>query len=437
MKNTYFKFTVFLIVLSLFWLQAEPQLFSLTNFFQYRSAFVQYSGIITVTLMVAVMLLALRLPFIEKFTHGLDKSYHLHKWLGITSLAFAILHWAIAIIPKYLVRWEILSKPEKGVGNINPDSLYSIIRPLRSGAEGVGEWAFYLMLILGVISLLGTIGYKKFKLTHKLMAFCFLIIAYHSAVLLKHSYWPYPITYFTLGIIMIGIFAALWSLSGYVGKKRIQEGHVSSLSHDNKNRVTDLHLSVANWPGHADGQFAYLNFGQNNIHPFTIASTDTDNGQLRFLIKELGDFTSTLKSNLFAGDPVTIEGPYGCFDFNDQKPQIWIAGGIGIAAFKAALQKRPSPTQPVTLYYCTNAPSMTLIHELEQEAQQSNITFKVVDGRTQPFLDVKQLSEQHSDLLQCSIWFCGPTAFSEQLTHDLSSINYDLSSFHQEFFSMR
>jgi predicted ferric reductase len=37
----------------------------------------------------------------------------------------------------------------------------------------------------------------------------------------------------------------------------------------------------------------------------------------------------------------TIEGPYGCVNFIDQRPrQIWVGGGIGITPFVARLKMR-------------------------------------------------------------------------------------------------
>ena len=269
------------------------------------------------------------------------------------------------------------------------------------------------------------------------MPFCFIVMAYHSAVLLKSTYWAYPITYITLAIIIVGSVAAIWSLIGKIGKKRSYDAVISSHSHDVDNQVTDLRLFVPDWQGHASGQFAYLDFGGKNIHPFTLASQDTQNGELRFLIKELGDFTGELKHKLHEGDTIKVEGPYGKFDFNDTHDQIWIAGGIGVAAFKAALQSKPNQQKSVTMYYCTQKPSAQLIAELQQEAKQANINLKVIDGRCDPLLSVAKLNATHNNFKQCSIWFCGPVGFSEHLKQDLAKINYDLKLFHQEIFSMR
>jgi len=440
MKRTSLAVTSLLLLLTLLWLQAEPLVwFSNLTIWQYRSAFVQLSGIIAVTLMSVVIVLALRLPLVERFTQGLDKAYHLHKWLGISALLSAIIHWICAVGPKYAIGWGMLEKPARHHQNIDPDSLVALIRPLRSVAEELGELFFYAMLLLGVLSLLSLVGYKLFKLSHKLMAISFIGIAYHSAVLLSPSYWSYPITYITLIIIAIGLLAAIWSLSGKIGKKRTYEAYVQTFSHDDDNQVTDLCLSVPAWQGHISGQFAYLNFGGNNIHPFTIANADHKEGKLHFLIKELGDFTKQLKNNLAIGQKISIEGPYGKFDFNDQHDQLWIAGGIGIAAFRGMLQARQSVSfkKSITLYYCTLNPSIELIKALQQEADLAKVDLRISDGRHDPLLTVTLLNTHHTDLKARSIWFCGPVKFSHKLTQDLSAMDYDLTKFHREYFSMR
>ena len=39
--------------------------------------------------------------------------------------------------------------------------------------------------------------------------------------------------------------------------------------------------------------------------------------RITFITKELGDHTSRLREKLRVGQQVTIEGPYGCFTFDD------------------------------------------------------------------------------------------------------------------------
>ena len=65
------------------------------------------------------------------------------------------------------------------------------------------------------------------------------------------------------------------------------------------------------------------------------------------------------------GQPVQVEGPYGCFDIERRDPQarqVWIAGGIGVTPFLAwleSLQADPARAPSAELHYCTVTVSAT------------------------------------------------------------------------------
>ena len=93
MKRIQFALVAILLVLTALWLAADtlrPEAFS---YFSFRTVFVQYSGVLAIGLMSIAMLLALRPKWLEPHLDGLDKMYRLHKWLGITALVWAVLHW--------------------------------------------------------------------------------------------------------------------------------------------------------------------------------------------------------------------------------------------------------------------------------------------------------------------------------------------------------
>ena len=55
---------------------------------------------------------------------------------------------------------------------------------------------------------------------------------------------------------------------------------------------------------------------REGAHPYTIASAPRPDGAIRFEIKALGDYTSRLPGALRVGQPVEVEGPYGCFQLD-------------------------------------------------------------------------------------------------------------------------
>ena len=101
--------------------------------------------------------------------------------------------------------------------------------------------------------------------------------------------------------------------------------------------------------GHVSGQFAFVTFDEREgAHPFTISSAWQDDGRLMFLIKALGNYTHRLAASLKVGDTVTVEGPYGRFQFEGAaRRQIWIGGGSASASrpsLHACSSWRSSPT---------------------------------------------------------------------------------------------
>lgn len=439
MKKLYLTVLGLVFLCVLIWLQAEPNLFNNSTLMQWRSPLIQITGIISTVLLTMVMVLALRLPFIDRLTSGLDKSYRLHKWLGIYAVILGAVHWLLAIIPKQLVRYGLLERGTKPNLAIDPDSFYSTIHGLRGGAESLGEWTLYLFIALTLIALFAPIKYKRFKFIHKLMAIAFLFIAYHSVILLKHSYWSYLITPIVTGMVLLGVISALTSLFGRIGKKRKYQGTIKHIQYDELNNTTLIDIDVPKWKGHDSGQFAFLTIKGEEAHPFTITSAGTTDKTVQFLVKALGDFTANIHNQIQVGEQVEVEGPYGHFHFNDNKQQVWIAGGIGCAAFKARLSelKAQSNGKRVIFYYCTEHPSPQLIRGLESATYGTNVEFHVIDNRLNRFLTVKDIKQRTDDLLNSSVWFCGPTTFGKAITQQLKGERFDMAHFHTELFDFR
>jgi len=140
------------------------------------------------------------------------------------------------------------------------------------------------------------------------------------------------------------------------------------------------------------------------------------------------------------GDAVTVEGPYGCFDFSRHKAgQIWVAGGIGIAPFMSRLQALAdsSKDNTIDLFYCTSAPDQRFIAQLQALAASARIRLHVLVAREHGRLTPGQVRKAVTDWRQCDVWFCGPANFGRELRHDLTKHGLPASDFHQELFNMR
>jgi predicted ferric reductase len=106
-------------------------------------------------------------------------------------------------------------------------------------------------------------------------------------------------------------------------------GRIEALAYYPEVRVLETAIRLEEgWGGHAAGRFAFVTSNrQEGAHPYTIASAwDAGDARLVLITKELGDHPRRLREQLEVGAAVTAEGPFGGFDFRDQKKARWSAG---------------------------------------------------------------------------------------------------------------
>ena len=440
--------TAFLLLICLLagvWSLADslaPQPFT---YFTFRAVFIQFSGVISIGVMSVALWLAIRPRIAERPLHGLDKMYRLHKWLGITALISGLSHWWIAKGTKWMVGWGWLTlppRPERPEGKVI-STLEGFVQSKRVLAENLGEWAFYIAVLLMILALIKTFPYRWFRQTHKWIALTYLMLAFHSAVLIKWDYWTQPVAWLNAALLSVGSISALLILLNRVGRNRRAEGSLTALNHySGVNAVEGIVTLDEGWPGHKPGQFAFFNSHQKEgPHPYTIASVwDENTRNLRFIAKDLGDWTRGLKDRLKVGMPLTVEGPYGCFDFEDrQHRQIWIAAGIGITSFIARLEylaRHPDQTS-VDLFHSTASLDAQAMQKLASDADAAGVRVHLINTAVDARLTPEQIRQQLPDWQQASIWFCGPARFGNQLQKDFVQHGLPRRHFHQELFEMR
>ena len=450
MKRLKIVFWVSLAAVVALWILADPLALRPAGFFPLRNAMVQLTGLLAMTCMGLAMILALRPRWPERWIRGLDKMYRLHKWLGIGGLVMAIVHWLWSQGPKWAVGFGWLQRPQRGPpGEVG--MIQEALRPWRGTAESVGELAFYAAVILIIVALIKRIPYRLFYRTHVLLAPVFLVLVFHSVVLMKFDYWASP-----LGIVIAALLAyATWAsaivLSRRIGADRKVDGTIVGLTYRPELSSLEGEIGfVQAWPGHRPGQFAFVSTEDGeHAHPFTIASTwNPADPRLTFVVKELGDFTRRLPQTLHIGQPVTVEGPYGCFTFDDDCPrQIWVGGGIGITPFIARMKQlafdRKSyvgrqKLQVIDLFHTTADYSEEVIAKLRADADAAGVHLHVLHDARDGLLTGERIRAAVPEWKQASIWFCGPPGFGAALRADFAKQGLPVDKrFHQELFAMR
>ena len=444
MKNIKIALWSILSILSALWLFADTLLPAPLTYFSFRGVFVQYSGVLAIGVMSVAMILAVRPKWLEPRLGGLDKMYRLHKWLGISALVFGLLHWWWAKGTKWMVGWGWLERPgRRGGAPADLGAVEAWLRGQRGLAENLGEWAFYAALVLLVLALVKRFPYHLFAKTHKWLAVAYLVLVYHAVVLTKFAYWTQPVGWITAALMLGGTVAAAIVLSGRIGARRKARGNIESLHHYPELRVLETCVRLdPGWAGHRAGQFAFVESSQDEgAHPYTIASAwNPDERRIVFITKALGDHTARLHETLRVGAPVTVEGPYGRFDFDDRKPrQIWVGGGIGITPFIARMKQLAATPgrQEIDLFHTTADFAPAAMDRLAADARAAGVRLHVLVDARDGLLDAGRIRAAVPQWQSASLWFCGPPAFGRALRSDFLARGLPPGDFHQELFEMR
>lgn len=398
------------------------------------------TGLWSIALMSLTMMLAVRPTWLERPLGGMDRVFLLHKWTGILAIVFAALHWLVEMSD------DVLKALVGRAGRGPKDEGSGFMEMMRDFAEALGEWGIYAILAMLALTLWKRFPYRIWGLLHRVMPVLYGLLAFHAVILAPPGYWSQPVGALLAVLIAGGMAAGVLSLTGRIGRHRQVAGSIVSVASPALD-ITEVTCRLGEaWRGHRAGQFAFVTFDHSEgAHPFTIASADRGDRTVTFEIKALGDYTRGLAHRLRAGQPVRIEGPYGCFNFtrgNRHAQQIWIAGGIGITPFLAWLESlRNHPEQAVSaeLHYCIrDREADPFVSRLEALcAAVPNVRLHVHALQQGGALSAEALAAAHADAKCAEIWFCGPRGLAEKLQDSLRRIGQRKVRFHREAFEMR
>jgi len=246
-----------------------------------------------------------------------------------------------------------------------------------------------------------------------------------------------------LAIVAIGVLALAWRVLATDFGLAALPYRVTSIA---RPAAGVIEASVAPCGAALDvmpGQFVLAAFGRNSnyagcgeYHPFTISAIEAGRC-LRMTVKALGPCSHRLQS-LEPDAIVRLQGPFGSFlSEPHDRPELWIAGGIGITPFMAALRAEPRST-PTTLIYLYRATSdAAFLEELERLAQTDPnfALFSEATGDRTPTVDA--LTARVPRLNECRAYICGPPAMVDAMTRRLVELGIALRHIHYERFDFR
>ena len=379
--------------------------------------FSQYMGIQALICMSIVQLIATRAFFVEWAFGGLDRSYILHKWLGISSMVFLLIH-------------DTVDAEMKGLGRQNM---------LEELAETLGELSLYGLLIFVVITIATFIPYHLWKWTHRVMGGFFVAGSLHHLFILKPFLNGDPLGLYVSAFCVVGLLAFVWRLVP-ASMRPAKAYKVASI--ETSGKATAVSFAPNGKPlRHNAGQFAFVSFAGQEPHPFSISSAPREDGRIRMSIAPLGDYTDDLNQKITVGMNARIEGPFGHFErYRPNKPQLWIAAGIGITPLLARAQDLKESDAQVDLVYCVKSRAHAPhLDELEVLAKvKPNLSLTVHISSTQGRADVETILGQTGvKTTGLVVSFCGPRAMRESLKSDFSKMGVRSRNFRYEEFEIR
>jgi predicted ferric reductase len=385
------------------------------------AVFSQLLGSAAIVGMALAQLLATRWHGLETIFGGLDRIYVEHKWLGIGSMAAILLHDTIDADVPGLGRETLLN----GLG------------------ETMGEISLYGLLGLVLITILTFVPYKLWRFTHKLMGAFFTLGALHFALVLKPFANTDPLGLYVLGFVIAGVIAWLYTIAPFAWFQARQGYRVTTIAPQGSATSVTLEPQ-GKGIRHEAGQFVFFGFGKGIIgeaHPFTLSQGPRSDRKLRITFSPLGDHTSQLSRQLRKGDIVSVSRGFGHFVRpRGNRPQIWIAGGIGITPFLAWADTLSDSDAPVHLFCCVrNARDLAHADELKAKfTAHANATLHVIESETDGRLTAGKIMERTDlDLAACIVAFCGPEPMREALRKDLVALGLPRRRFMHEEFEIR
>ena len=365
------------------------------------------------------------------------------KWLGI----FFFLHPLLIVAPKALLSADDLMTSATSMIT-SPNTL-----------TGVIAWiAMSVWVLMAVFKNKLKIRYETWRLLH-VCGFVVIatLAAFHVTSVGSHGQYEQQFNLLWWGLYAASMMLVLYN---YLIKPRIIRSRPFAIREIKKVSNSDWKLTIQSASqskvSFEAGQFVWINTSNTAFnleqHPFSIAGGEMETGTLSFIIRELGDYTSSLNT-LRTGQTVYVDGPYGSVrveQSNSSSGVTLIAGGAGIAPLLGLLREfaKRNETRPVRLIYGNQSlDRMVAIPELRALAStMHNFSLTLVcnqlpENMQEPGLDIRQgmidaptirAAIDPGKTADWTVYLCGPEGMISANVKQLKSIGVKSNNIHFE-----
>ncbi len=373
-------------------------------------------------LLVASLMLMVREPRLARWLGGLEAMYRWHHRCGVGGYVLLLLH------PLALAQDAWQEQPARAWQMLSP---WAQEWPVRLG------WVALLALMFGLaVTFAPRVGYRRWRGVHVLLGPAVLLALVHVLVLLGHEWLPWA-------AIAAAVAGFGWRVLVSDFGLRALPYRITAVGHPAAAMVETTLQPLAGAMNVTPGQFVLARFLDSaryhacgEYHPFTVSGIGAD-GSLRLTIKALGQCSSQIQS-IAPDSLVRLQGPFGSFlDGPAARPRLWVAGGIGITPFIAALRQGPC-AQPTTLVYLfRRAADAAFADELRGMAAADPALKLVAEATGDRPPDLEALLSPLAGVAGREVHVCGPPALVHALLPLLHRQGVRDEAIHHESFDFR
>lgn len=398
------------------------------------------AGLVATTAMVLMLLLAARVPVIDRVI-GQDRAIALHRDLGNTTFFGLVAH-ALLLLVGYAGK--------EGVGPV---------------AEFAGLWKqgdFALAVValgLLVVVIVSSIVAVRRALPQEVWHAIHLVSYAAVAVAIPHQfsmsglfsqglprlYWMAFLAVAAFCLLAFRVFLPL--VNSF--EQRLVVSRVDQVAPD----VMSIEMSgprVAELGARA-GQYFHWRFLAPGLwwhqHPFSLSAAPTDT-TLRVTVRALGRGTARLMS-VRPGTPVLIEGPYGIFSDRARTAHdlVLVGIGIGIAPIRAVLEDTDFAPGGATVILRASRPEEVFLYdEIAALCHERGARLIVLTGPRGHYLDGTatwlprdaqhlRLTDLVGPLDDADVYVCGPEAAADLVAEDALASGLSPDRLHRERFA--
>ena len=373
-------------------------------------------------LLLASLVLMVREPRIAGLMGGLETAYRWHHRSGMAAYLLLLVH------PLALAADGQAESPARA---------WQILAPWAQSWPVWLGWAALVLLMIGLAATFALhLPYRRWRGLHLVLAAGVPVGLTHVVVLLGSTGPGFALV--ALAVLALGARFLVGDLGVAARPYR-----VTAVAQRGAGVIEASLAPCAAALAVAPGQFVLAAFdegpryrGCGEYHPFTVSGVDRD-AQLRVAVKALGPCSQRLQT-LESGVLVRLQGPFGRFlDAPAAGPRLWIAGGIGITPFMAALRAGPLEAPTILIYVHREAADAPFADELAALAAGDRRFALITCATGEGAPDFDALLARVDRLAERTVHVCGPPAMFDALVAHLRECGVAPGDIHYERFDFR